>query len=574
MVKLEGTAVSHGIAAGKVYIYRPSSCIVEEGHFPQEEKEARLAEFDAAVKKAAEELAEVIQKMRETGDDKAEIIEAHLEILEDEEMAEEIHGAIADELLFPDCAVKKVYDKYIALLGNIEDSLFQERVADMRDVSGRILRILQGKKAQDLSALPGPSIIAAHDLLPSDTATMDKRNVLGIVTEIGGMTSHSAILARSYKIPAVLGVPGLLDTLKEGEECILDALEGCIYSSPEVELKQEFEDKRKCYLDSMNKAEHYLEQEGLLSDGQKIEIGLNIGSDQWCEEYRYCDFVGLFRSEFLYMHSSHMPSEEDQYKAYIRVLKHAAGKPVTLRTLDIGGDKTLSYYSLPKEENPFLGKRALRLCFAEPELFKTQLRAALRASAEGRLNLMFPMVGSLEDIRKAREAVEEAKEELRQERVPFDENIKLGIMIEIPSIAEIAELAAKEVDFASVGTNDLTQYLHAADRMNADVCAYYQSFSPSVFRVLRRIAGAFREAGKPLSVCGELGGNPKAAVVLAGMGMTKMSMSGANMAGVKQALSAFALEEAVQIAEAVCGLGSQEEVLEYIGRVFKEKDII
>ena len=574
MVKLKGTAVSPGIAVGTICVYNPSACAVTEAHFPEAETAQRLAEYETAVSEAKTEIEALIGSMEEEGDDKAEILEAHLEILEDEEMTEEIQTAIAEERLMPDAAVKKVFDKYMELLGGIEDALFQERIADMKDVSGRIVQILHGEKNQDLSQLPGPCIIAAHDLLPSDTAAMDKKKVLGIVAEAGGATSHSAILARSYQIPAILGVPGVLEQAEDGKECILDALEGQVYLNPDEEAKAEFTEKQKRYLADVAEAANYLKQEGALADGTRIDIGLNIGSDEASEAYAYCDFVGLFRSEFLYMQGDHLPSEEEQYQAYTRVLSHADGRPVTLRTLDIGGDKTLSYYTLPQEENPFLGKRALRLCLSEPELFHTQLRSALRASAKGKLQLMFPMVGTLDDIRNARAALEEAKEALRGEGIPFDEEMKVGIMIEIPAIAEIADLVAQEVDFASIGTNDLTQYLHAADRMNGEITSYYQSLSPAVFRVLRRIITAFTEAGKPVSVCGELGGDPKAAVILAGMGLRKTSMSDSSIAKVKRALCCFTAEEAAQTARDVCAMGTQEEIVQYMDKTFREKNLM
>jgi phosphotransferase system enzyme I (PtsI) len=311
-----------------------------------------------------------------------------------------------------------------------------------------------------------------------------------------------------------------------------------------------------------------------MASGEEYSIGLNIGSTEPNEYIKYADFVGLFRTEFLYMESEHMPTEEEQFKAYKKVLANALGKPVTLRTLDIGGDKSLRYLVLPHEANPFLGKRALRLCLDLMDLFKTQLRAALRASAFGEMWIMFPMVGSIDDIRNAKAVVEEVKAELRAEKIPFDENIKIGIMIEIPSIAMISDLAAKEVDFASIGTNDLTQYLHAVDRMNADIVDYYQSMSPAMFRMLGNVFSEFNQAGKPISVCGELAGDPVGALVMVGLGLRKLSMNASNIARVKRMLSNFSLTDMKDTAHAVKMQATQDEVIEYLeGKINSQEKI-
>lgn len=362
--------------------------------------------------------------------------------------------------------------------------------------------------------------------------------------------------------------------LQDGHLCILDALEGTLCLEPdENELKRGGE-KRDKFLSDRRTAQEFRDKPCLTSDGERIMIGLNAGSAGESEDCSCCDFIGLLRTEFLYMHSDHLPTEEEQLEAYLSVLKNADGKPVTLRTLDIGGDKTLKYLSLPKEENPFLGERALRLCLNNPEIFNTQLRAALRASAHGPLQLMFPMVATIDDIRNAKAAVERAKAELRAEKLDFDESVPLGIMIEIPAVAEIAELSASEVDFASVGTNDLTQYLHAADRMNPRITDYYQSFSPAVFRVLARIFRAFGEAGKPVSVCGELGGDPLAVIPMIGLGLRKTSMSASAAAPVKRALSRFSLAETRKLGEAVCTLPTQADVLSLLKKSFGEKGLM
>ena len=461
----------------------------------------------------------------------------------------------------PDYAIEKVFDEFTVLLSKVADPLIAGRAADLQDVKRRLLRVYQGKEEKNLSTLTEDVIVVAHDLLPSDTATLNRQHVKGIVTEIGGSNSHSAILARSFQIPAVLGVADAMKQIPDGEFLSIDALSGILVVNPDKDEQQAFLEKRRVFLEKRKIEEQYLDKAGATKDGYSIQIGINVGSTDFDVPKTQFDFVGLFRTEFLYMENTHLPTEEEQFEAYKKVLEHAKGNPVTLRTLDIGGDKTLPYMELPEEENPFLGKRALRLCFAEPDIFMTQLRAALRASAYGPLQIMFPMVGSMEDIYRAKAYVREAMEQLQQEKAAFDKDIKIGIMIEVPSIALIADMAAEEVDFASVGSNDLTQYVSATDRMNSEVTSYYQNYSPAMIRLLGYIADAFNQKGKELSVCGEMAGNPKAAVILAGLGIKKLSMSATNIAGVKAALANITLEDARELANKCKKIKTEEEII-------------
>jgi phosphotransferase system enzyme I (PtsI) len=559
-----GTPVSPGIAEGSIYLYRAFTCDVFESYVPEGREAEAYAAYLEAVKAADAELVSVIASFSAADADKAKIFAAHREILDDEEIKDEIRMAILDESKSADFAVDSVYTAFATLLAKAGDALIAARAADIRDVRNRVVRILHGEVEKNLSRLSAPAIVVAHDLLPSDTATLDRANVLAIVTEVGGTTSHSAILARSYGIPAVLGVPEATSALPDGSFAAVDALTGEVYLSPDEASLQLLREKRAAVLADHADAARFLAAEGRLADGTRIEIGLNIGSAEEAGALRTCDFVGLFRTEFLYMQTDFLPSEEEQFEVYRRVLVDAAGKAVTLRTLDIGGDKTLTALPLPHEENPFLGCRALRLCLRHRELFLTQLCAALRASVFGNLWLMFPMVGSLDDIRAAKEAVAEAQRILESRGLPYDPKVRVGIMIEIPSIAMVADKAAQECDFASVGTNDLCQYLHAADRMNAQTESYYQTFSPAMFRTLRMIFAAFTAAGKPVSVCGELAGIPAAAPVLAGLGLRKFSMNASSVASVKRALSRATLEQARSLAEAVCDQDTEAEVKELL----------
>ena len=557
---LKGNPVSRGIALAKVYVYKAFKADVHESYFEAGQEAAKFKQFTDAVAAAEAELDTIVASLSVESPEKAKIFTAHIEILNDEEVAEEVKDMIYSSKAMPDYAVDVVFTEFAILLEKAKDSLIAARAADLRDVRNRVLRILKGEKEQNLANLREKVVVVAHDLLPSDTATLDRSHVMGIVTEVGGATSHTAIIARSYKIPAVLGVPEATEIMQNGDMIVLDALKGQVLLEPERATISEYEVKLEEFLKSEKQTAEYLGRIPLVASGERFSVGLNIGSTEPDEGFKYVDFVGLFRTEFLYMESEHMPTEDEQFAAYKKVLANAMGNPVTLRTLDIGGDKSLRYLVLPKEDNPFLGNRALRLCLDMPDMFRTQLRAALRASAFGPMQIMFPMVGTIDDVRAGNAAVEAVKAELRAEGIPFDEKIKVGIMIEIPSIAMIADLAAKETDFASVGTNDLTQYLHAVDRMNPKLITYYQSSSPAMFRILGKIFKEYNEANKQVSVCGELAGEPLAAIVLFGLGLRKFSMNASNIAHVKRMLSLFTLAETEEIAEKVVNMDTQADV--------------
>lgn len=561
---LKGNPVSRGIALAKVYVYKAFKADVHESYFEAGQEKAKYAQFTNALAAAEAELNSIVESLSVESPEKAKIFSAHIEILNDEEVAEEVKDMIFSSKAMPDYAVDMVFTEFAILLEKAKDPLIAARAADLRDVRNRVLRILKGEKEQNLSSLREKVVVVAHDLLPSDTATLDRAHVMGIVTEVGGATSHTAIIARSYKIPAVLGVPEATEILKNGDMVVLDALKGQVLLEPERATISEYEIKLEEFIRNEKLTAEYLDRIPLVASGERFSVGLNVGSTEPEDGFKYVDFVGLFRTEFVYMESEHMPTEDEQFAAYKKVLDNAMGNPVTLRTLDIGGDKSLRYLVLQKEDNPFLGNRALRLCLDLPDMFRTQLRAALRASALGPMQIMFPMVGTIDDVRAGNAAVEQVKAELRAEGIPFDEKINVGIMIEIPSIAMIADMAAKETDFASVGTNDLTQYLHAVDRMNPKITNYYQSSSPAMFRILGKIFKEYNEAGKPVSVCGELAGEPLAAIVLFGLGLRKFSMNASNIAHVKRTLSLFTLAETEEIAEKVMNMETQSDVEAYL----------
>ncbi len=552
-MELKGNAVSQGIAIGEVFLYTPFKPVVEESYIEQEAVEQNLARYRQVKEAAKNELENIVRTLEADDPEKAKIFTAHIDILFDEAMEEEILEAISDDLLSPEYAIQKIYEKFIKILSRTKDPLIQERAADLRDVRGRLLRIWFGVEEKNLSALSKPVIVAAHDLFPSDTATLDRSKVLAILTEIGGSTSHSAIIARSYEIPAVLGIPNLMSQLQEGQHIIADALKGKVIADPTAEQIAEYEKAREKYLVQAAELKRFKDVEPVTPDGQRVDITLNIGSAEPVElEGSHCtDGVGLFRSEFLYMGRETLPSEDEQYGIYKRAVVEFGERPVILRTLDIGGDKKLDSMQLPVEENPFLGLRAVRLCFAYMDIFKTQLRAALRAGQHGNLWIMFPMIGSIDDIRRCKAVVQEVRDELDAQNTPYGKNVKIGIMVEIPSIAVAADLAAQEVDFASIGTNDLCQYLTAVDRMNPTVSQYYQSYHPSMFRVIKMVVDAFKAAGKPVSVCGEMGGDPVAAAVLIGLGFRKLSMGIASVASIKKLVTGLSIDRAEKLAQRV-----------------------
>lgn len=557
----KGAPVSGGVAEGRVYLYQAFVRDVFETYVQAGKEKDELKNYEQALRTADDELLRLIASFSAENAEQAKIFAAHREILADEEIDGEIRSAILEKRQAADFAVNRVYSEFAVLLSKVSDELIAARATDIRDVRNRMIRILYGETEKKLSCLCEPVVVVAHDLLPSDTATMDRGNVLAIVTEVGGTTSHSAILARSFGIPAVLGVPAVTEAFHDGAYVAVDAISGEVYLEPDEATHQKIAQKREAFQNDRQDAARYLAESARMCDGTHVDVGLNIGSVAEADAIRYCDFIGLFRTEFLYMQTDRLPDEEEQFSAYRDVLRKAGKKPVTIRTLDVGGDKTLPGLSLPKEENPFLGCRALRLCLRNRDLFLTQLRAILRASTEGELWVMFPMVGSLDDLRAAKEALSEAKRMLDQRGVLYGTNIKTGVMIEIPSAALMADEIAAECDFASVGTNDLCQYLHAADRMNPSVEAYYQSFSPAMFRALKMIFDAFIKAGKPVSVCGELAGNPVAAPVLAGLGLRKFSMNASTVAGVKRALRQTNIEEAKMLSAQVCALHTEQAVL-------------
>ncbi len=562
----KGNAVSKGIGIGRAYIYKPYIPHIREEFISDSDIDKELETYEKVKHQAQKEISNIQKFLEENDDDKSKIFDAHLEILNDILIAEEMNKQIKGVKHSYRYGIKNVYGMFIKMISEVDDPLIKERVTDLKDVRNRLLRISDGVPESDLSLLNQSSIIIAQDLYPSDTATLDRKHVQAIITETGGMTSHTAIIAKSYEIPAILGVNRLMEEITQNDWTIVDAMNGIIYVNPDNETIELFKNKQKDFLFKQEIIKKYINTKPLTKDGTIIEISLNIGSasDEELENEPYVDGIGLFRSEFLYMENTQMPSEDQQFEVYKKALIKFKKKPVILRTLDVGGDKALSYLDLAKEDNPFLGNRAIRLCFNHIEMFKTQLRAALRASIFGNLWLMFPMVGSMDDIYKLKKIVEEVKEGLKKRNIEYDPKFKFGIMIEIPSIIMIADHVADVVDFASIGTNDLCQYLTAVDRMNPMVSTYFQSYAPSMFRVIKMAIEAFNKANKPLSVCGESGGDLIAAPILIGLGMRKLSMNKSSIAEIKRMIKSNTIEHLESIANHAISLKTEVEVVDYV----------
>lgn len=561
----EGTAVSDGAAIGRVFQYQPYQPEIRHETIAKAQADSCMEKYKCVLIQAEEELKQLIEGS-ELDEEEKKIFQAHIDIVQDEEMSREIEDEIRDNLLSPQWAIQEVYERYIQIISKAKNALIRERAADLKDVCQRLIRLWDGGHENPLSSLAGDVIVVAQDLLPSDTAAMKTEYVKAIVTEVGGYTSHMAILARNYGIPAVLGVADIMKNTENGQKIAVDAKDGKVITHLTVDQEKQYQVMREEYLKKISDMRQYLPLVPETLDKTRIEVCLNIGSadKSELELESYTDGVGLFRTEFLYMSKKALPEEEEQFRVYKKIVTMYEERPVIIRTLDIGGDKKLDYLELPREDNPFLGLRALRLCFEMKPIFKTQLRALLRAAVYGNLWIMFPMVGSIGDIRFAKQIVEEVKEELREENISCRTDVKVGIMIEIPSIALMADIAASEVDFASIGTNDLCQYLMAVDRLNPSVAKYYQSFHPAMFRLIRQIVEEFGKQKKPVSVCGEMGGNPQAVALLAGLGVRKFSMNASSLASVKKMISQMDICKAERMARTVLELSTAVQVEEYI----------
>ena len=562
MLQLKGIAASQGISFAKAYIFVEPDLTVKE--VKVQDVDAEVKRFEDAIEISKKELTIIKDKAHENlGADKAAIFEAHLLILEDPEFMGTVKTDIQSKEINAEYALKETSDMFVSMFEAMDNDYMKERAADIRDVSKRILAHLLGVDLPNPSLIDEEVIVIAEDLTPSDTAQLNKQFVKGFATNIGGRTSHSAIMARSLEIPAVVGTSTITEEVKNGDILILDGLEGVVYVNPDEATTAELKEKHAKFEAQKAEWAKLVTEKSVTQDGHEVLLAANIGTPADLEGVNNNggEAVGLYRTEFLYMGRDQLPTEDEQFEAYKAVLEGMGDKPVVVRTLDIGGDKELPYLDLPKEMNPFLGFRAIRLCLEEKDLFRTQLRALLRASVYGKLCVMFPMIATVQEFRAAKALFLEEKEKLVAEGVAVSNDIELGIMVEIPSTAVIADIFAKEVDFFSIGTNDLVQYTMAADRMSEKVSYLYQPYNPSILTLIKHVIDSAHKEGKWAGMCGEMAGDQTAVPLLVGLGLDEFSMSASSVLKTRSLISKLTLSDMQALAaKAINECATVEEV--------------
>ena len=566
----KGTGASPGIALGRALVIEHSELVIEKKTIENIDEE--IQKLDSAVKVSKEELTKVKEKaLAELGEHEAEIFEAHLLVLEDPELIGSAISKIRDEKVNADYALNEIKEMFVAMFESMDNEYMRERAADIKDVTNRVLRHILGIKVVDLAGLDEEVVLIAHDLTPSDTATMNKNMVLGFLTDIGGRTSHTAIMARTLEIAAVVGLNDITKKVKDGDYIVFNGDTGEVIVNPYEEtkakyasLKEEFEEYRKSL-------ELLKGQASITTDGRHVELAGNIGSPNDVEGLIKNDAegVGLYRTEFLYMDKEDsFPTEEEQYEAYKAVLEGMNNKPIVIRTLDIGGDKELPYFEMEAEMNPFLGYRAIRLCLDRKDIFKTQLRALYRASVHGKLRIMFPMISSLEELLDAKEVIKEVLKELDAENIAYSNDVEIGMMIEIPSAAVISDVLAKHVDFFSIGTNDLIQYTCAVDRMNQKISHLYNQFNPAVLRLIKMVIDNAHKEGKWVGMCGESAGDQRMIPILLGFGLDEFSMSPISILPARKLITSLSYADMQKFADEVLAMGTAKEIKEYVDKTF------
>ncbi|MBA8778110.1 phosphoenolpyruvate--protein phosphotransferase [Staphylococcus schleiferi subsp. coagulans] len=562
---IKGIAASDGVAIAKAYLLVEPDLSFSQETTDQPEQE--IHKFNDALKNSKIELTKIRNNAEEQlGADKAAIFDAHLLVLDDPELINPIEEKIKNDKASAPHALTEVSQNFITIFESMDNEYMKERAADIRDVSKRVLAHLLGVELPNPSIIDESVVIVGHDLTPSDTAQLNKQYVQGFVTNIGGRTSHSAIMSRSLEIPAVVGTKSITESVEQGDMVIIDGLTGDVIIDPTEDELKAYQHKRESFFDDREALKQLRDEPSKTKDGQHVELAANIGTpnDLPGVKDNGAEGIGLYRTEFLYMGRDTMPSEDEQFEAYKKVLQEMNGKRVVVRTLDIGGDKELPYLNLPKEMNPFLGYRAIRLCLDQPEIFRPQLRALLRASTYGKLNIMFPMVATIKEFRDAKALLLEEKENLKQEGVEVSDDIELGIMVEIPSTAALADVFAKEVDFFSIGTNDLIQYTMAADRMSERVSYLYQPYNPSILRLVKQVIEASHKEGKWTGMCGEMAGDETAIPLLIGLGLDEFSMSATSILKARRQIKNLSQTEMTQLADRAINCATVDEVVDLV----------
>ncbi|CNH04700.1 phosphoenolpyruvate-protein phosphotransferase PtsI [Yersinia pekkanenii] len=573
---ISGIAVSPGIAFGKALLLKEDEIIINRKKISADQVEQEVERFKTGRAKASEQLAAIKTKAGETfGEDKEAIFEGHIMLLEDEELEQEIIALINDDKQSADAAAYSVIEGQAKALEELDDEYLKERAADVRDIGKRLLMNILDMTIVDLSAIQEEVILVATDLTPSETAQINLNKVLGFITDLGGRTSHTSIMARSLELPAIVGTTDVTKQVKNGDYLILDAVNNKIYVNPTSDVISELKTVRDQCLAERDELAKLKDLPAITLDGHQVEVVANIGTvrDIAGAERNGAEGVGLYRTEFLFMDRDSLPTEEEQFQAYKAVAQAMGSQAVIVRTMDIGGDKDLPYMNLPKEENPFLGWRAIRIAMDRKEILHAQLRAILRASAFGKLRIMFPMIISVEEVRELKAELELLKSQLREEGKAFDETIEVGVMVETPAAAVIARHLAKEVDFFSIGTNDLTQYTLAVDRGNELISHLYNPMSPSVLGLIKQVIDASHAEGKWTGMCGELAGDERATLLLLGMGLDEFSMSAISIPRIKKIIRNTNFEDVKVLAEQALAQPTAQELMDLINTFIEEKTL-
>ncbi|HAA7177504.1 TPA_asm: phosphoenolpyruvate--protein phosphotransferase [Listeria monocytogenes] len=569
--ELKGIAASDGIAIAKAYLLVEPELSYEKTEVTDVESEVKR--FESALEVSRTELSMIREKAaKDLGEDKAQIFDAHLLVLNDPELTGPIEESIKNSKTNAETALQETTDMFIGMFESMDNEYMRERAADIKDVRKRVLSHLLGVTIPNPALIDEEVVVVAADLTPSDTAQLNRNFVKGFVTDIGGRTSHSAIMARSLEIPAVVGTKEVTASVAKNDIVIIDGLEGNVIIHPTEEQIAHYEKIKSDFALQQAEWDKLKNEKTVSKDGVHVELAANIGTPNDLEGVisNGGEAVGLYRTEFLYMGRDNFPTEEEQFEAYKAVVSGMDGKSVVVRTLDIGGDKTLPYLELPEEMNPFLGFRAIRLCFANEELFRTQLRALLRASVYGNLKIMFPMIATVNEFRQARDILLDEKAKLKAAGTEVSDSIELGIMIEIPAAAVLADQFAKEVDFFSIGTNDLIQYTMAADRMNERVSYLYQPYNPSILRLVKMVIDASHKEGKWTGMCGEMAGDQTAVPLLLGLGLDEFSMSASSILKSRSLIKRLDQSEMVKLAEEALNKSTAEEVVELVEKYTAE----
>lgn len=573
---ITGIPASPGIVFGKALVLKEEKIVLDTQKISEDQVEAEVARFYAGREAAVEQLNSIHQRaLKSLGEEKAAIFEGHLMILEDEELEEEIIDYLHSNKVNASVAASKIIDQQVEMLSEIDDEYLKERAGDIRDIGNRLIKNILGMHIVDLGDITEESILVAYDLTPSETAQLNLEKVLGFITDIGGRTSHTSIMARSLELPAIVGTNDVTARVNTGDYLILDAVNNRVYVNPTQAEIDELKTLEAKLAEEKAELAKLKDLPAVTLDGHKVDVVANIGTIRDCEgaHRNGAEGVGLYRTEFLFMDRDQLPSEEEQFIAYKEVVETMEGRLVVLRTMDIGGDKELPYLNLPKEMNPFLGWRAVRIALDRREILHAQLRAVLRASAFGKLAVMFPMIISVEEIRELKSVLETLKAELRAEGKAFDENIQVGVMVETPSAAVNAKFLAKEVDFFSIGTNDLTQYTLAVDRGNELISHLYNPMSPSVLGLIKQVIDASHAEGKWTGMCGELAGDERATLLLLGMGLDEFSMSAISVPRIKKLIRHVNYQEVKALADEVLQKPTAAEIEQLIQAFLAEKSL-